>query len=245
MSSSGPVVHSPDCRARVLRNEPIAQDVREVILGMVSPPRLLFQAGQHVSFPLQTLEGKPGSRAYSVASEPARGEELVLLVRMLKDGTGSRFINGLRGGDEVAFRGPLGRFLLCGERTKPLLFVAHGTGIAPLRSMIRELLIAERSPRPMTLYFGVRGDEDIFYFDEFRRLESRCPNFRFVPTLSRPRETWAGERGRVTQVLPVQIPDARRYDAYLCGSGEMIAQVRKLLLDRGIDPEHVHQEKFY
>jgi NAD(P)H-flavin reductase len=222
-----------------------APDVREAVFRLVDPPALSFAPGQYVTVRVPDSAGDPQTRAFSIASEPADGGRLVLVAKLLPGGLSSAFFRSLRPGADVLFEAPFGKFALCPERGRPALFVATGTGIAPFRSMIRHLLLTERTTRPMTLLFGVRREEDLFWTEDFEKLARSHPNFRVVSTLSQPSSTWRGRHGRVTAWVAEEISDASPLDVYLCGGRPMIEEVRRRLLERGADPAHVHREEFY
>ncbi|WDT72007.1 MAG: hypothetical protein MPW14_02000 [Candidatus Manganitrophus sp.] len=143
----------------------------------------------------------------------------------------------------MKFLYPLGYFTVK-EAATSLLFVATGTGIAPIKSMIVHLL-RSGSRRPMTLYWGLRSEIDLYYQEEFTSLAKEYPFFKYFVTLSRPTDAWNGLKGRVTSLLPGLIQTVENLDAYLCGNGEMIKEVRTLLIEKGMPRKSVHYEKFY
>ena len=113
-----------------------------------------------------------------------------------------------------------------------------------IKSMIVHLL-RSGSRRPMTLYWGLRSEIDLYYQEEFTSLAKEYPFFKYFVTLSRPTDAWNGLKGRVTSLLPGLIQTVENLDAYLCGNGEMIKEVRALLIEKGMPRKSVHYEKFY
>ena len=119
-----------------------------------------------------------------------------------------------------------------------------GSGIAPLRSIIFDLLQVKQEKRPITLHWGLRYVDSLFWENEFQDLVERFPNFHFHPVISRAVDGWTLCRGRVTDCLSTHelVPNA---GYYLCGGKPMIETVVTLLTDKGIAPEHIHHEKFF
>jgi CDP-4-dehydro-6-deoxyglucose reductase len=125
--------------------------------------------------------------------------------------------------------------------------IATGTGVSPIKSMLLHLLDI-RSSRKVRLYFGVRHESDLFYTDLYRGLAAKYPEFRYDIVLSAPNpESWAGPRGRVTDLIDklVQPADAEATEAYLCGGQQMIEDAKARLVAKGFPVEAIHHENFY
>jgi NAD(P)H-flavin reductase len=140
------------------------------------------------------------------------------------------------------------------ESDRPLLFIATGTGIAPIRSMILHRLALFQTgitPQPMTLIWGLRREEDRYYQETFSTLAQHDSTFNFIPTLSQPSSGWRGKRGRVTAWLPEFLSgflpsgESAPLSAYLCGSGAMIKEVRAILTEKGLPKAAIHSERFF
>jgi NAD(P)H-flavin reductase len=235
------------CSAEVIGIQQLTHDVKEVSLRMIDPPQLEFTAGQYISIEVTEIKegrSRQNNRPYSIASPPEGKEVIKLCVNLVEGGPGSTQIHSLKLGDKLTFLYPLGYFTVNEAATTALLFVATGTGIAPIKSMIVHLL-RSGSRRPMTLYWGLRSEIDLYYQEEFASLANEYPSFKFFVTLSRPTETWTGLKGRVTSLLPNVIQTVENLDAYLCGNGEMIKEVRTFLIEKGMSRKSVHYEKFY
>jgi NAD(P)H-flavin reductase len=141
---------------------------------------------------------------------------------------------------------PLGYFTLRhpGHRS---VFIATGTGIAPFRSMLLEHL-PKTHPR-ITLLFGVRYEQGLLYRDELEHLAKQYESFHFMPTITRPTETWTGRTGRVQahldEALALQsYEDPSTLDIYICGLKEMVDDVRAELKKRGFDRKQIIYEKY-
>ena len=230
-------------RAQVERIRDLTHDVREIELCLKEPPAIAFKAGQFLSFEVgRDALNRTIVRPYSIASPPGQQGRVLLVLNLVQGGPGSTYLFSLRVGDETQFRGPTGAFYLRDDPARDLLFVATGTGIAPLRSMLYAL--SERGfPRPVTLYWGLRSQRDLYYQDELEALARAHPNISFVTTLSRPEEGWTGERGRVTPLVEARIASVQNLAVYLCGNEGMIKDVTAVLQKKGLCP--IYREKYY
>jgi|SRR5581483_4856267 len=235
------------CTSEVVEIKKLTYDVKEISLRLIDPPKVEFIAGQYISIEVTEMrEGhaRLNNRPYSIVSPPEENDVLKLCVNLVTGGPGSSYLHSLNRGDKVTFLYPMGYFTIHDEAATSLLFVATGTGIAPIKSMILHLL-QSGSTRPMNLYWGLRKEEDLYYQEEFASLAEQHPFFKYFITLSRPSPTWQGMRGRVTEHLRQMIGSIENTEAYLCGNGEMIKEVRTLLIERGITRKSIHHEKFY
>ena len=230
-------------QAQVERIRDLTHDVREIELRLKEPPAIAFKAGQFVSFEVgRDALNRTIVRPYSIASQPSQRERVLLLLNLVPGGPGSTYLFSLRVGDETQFKGPTGAFYLRDDPARDILFVATATGIAPLRSMLYAL--SERGfPRPVTLYWGLRSQRDLYYKDELEALASAHPNFSFITTLSRPEDGWTGERGRVTPLVEARIASVQNLAVYLCGNEGMIKDVTAVLQKKGLCP--IYREKYY
>ena len=229
--------------ASVSRVRDLTHDVRELEMVLVEPKDLSFKPGQFISFEVRK-EGFPAPvvRPYSIASPPAQRGRVTLVFNLVVGGPGSTYLYGLRAGDRTTFKGPAGSFYLKDDGTRDLLFVATGTGIAPIRSMILAQL-ERRTTQAVTLFWGLRSQRDLYYQEEFQSLAGQYPRFSFVATLSKPEAGWTGVTGRVTALVQDRITSVRNLAAYLCGNGGMIREVTALLQGQGLCP--IYRKKWY
>jgi NAD(P)H-flavin reductase len=230
-------------QAEVSRIKNLTHDVRELELALYEPREISFKAGQFISFEVPK-DGFPYplTRPYSIASPPSLGDRVLLVFNLVTGGPGSTYLYGLREGDPVAFKGPAGSFYLREDHNKHLLFVATGTGIAPFRSMLLTQL--ERDDRqPVTLFWGLRYERDLYYQDELLALADRHKQCSFVTTLSQPETGWRGIKGRVTALVQDRITSVRDLAVYLCGNGDMIKDVTAVIQSKGLCP--IYREKYY
>ncbi len=157
----------------------------------------------------------------------------------------SNFLCDMKEGEQVSLQGPFGDFILR-PPIDDAIFVATGTGIAPFRAML-QWLFADRvrhQEKQFWLLFGNRFEKDIYYHDEFLDLADQHPNFHYLPTLSRPDETWPGLRGYVQQHVPDIAQGRSDMQAYICGLDKMVKANRGLLKSLGWDKKRIRYEKY-
>lgn len=208
--------------------------------------RITFVPGQF--FSLRIPSSKPGEkdqwRVYSFASAPesshVKGYEVY--VKLQPGGVGSGFLAGLKPGDTFVIRAPFGHFLLHPAADgRELCFIGTGTGVGPLRAMLQSLILGERFASGVSLLTGSRSESDILFKDLLKN-----PQARIIPCLTQPGKSWTGFHGRVTDYLRQQMDLVRwaNTDFYLCGSPEMVTEVRALLQAFGVTPAAIRSECF-
>ena len=205
-----------------------------------------FQPGNFVGIECH-VEGLGYRRSpYCIVSPPSDDERFELLVRVVPDGPLSQYLDGLRPGDEVAFRGPVGRSMAYGDPDDPrdLVLVATGVGVGPFLSLATHLL-AGGFERDIHLFWGLRLVEDICLTDELDALEKRHPNFRYDISLSQPRLDWPGPRGRVSESMPAMLDRLGSKQFLLCGNGAMIEELSRALSDVGVAQRFIYEEPFF
>src|SRR5574343_1394930 len=186
-----------DYDGEVVRIEALTPTIRGIWLKLDRP--LDFQAGQYINLEVPSLNGQ--SRAFSLANPPQDGASDIveLNVRIVPGGQVTTWLHEqLKVGDTLKLSGPYGRFFVKKSADVPLVFMAGGSGLSSPRSMILDLL-AEGFDKPITLVYGQRNREELYYHDEFLALERSHPNFQYVPALSHEPEgsDWQGFRGFV------------------------------------------------
>ncbi len=225
-------------RCRVLDIEALTHDIRGLRLGVEAGGPMTFSAGQYAQ-----VEFAPGlSRHYSMANTPDE-PELVFHVRHMPDGRTSRYAaTQLRVGDKVKVSGPLGVSYLRDNHGGPVLLVAGGSGLAPIRSILCTLL-GRGYEAPVTLYFGVRSERDVYHEALLRDLAARHANFRYHVVLSEQK----GERGRRYGLVheAIELTDVGELMAYLAGPPVMVEAASALLTARGLAPRQIHADAFY
>jgi CDP-4-dehydro-6-deoxyglucose reductase len=227
-------------KAVLIESHDLAPLVRHFVFETPEVAQLPFKPGQFVSFN-EVLDGKKIIRPYSIASLP-NGNRFELCLNLVQEGIFSPFLFGLKPGDTVEMGAPLG-FFVVRNRGREAIFIATGTGIAPFCGMAPDYL---RHPeaKQLTLLFGVRYENGIYYREDFEALERQYSNFRFWPTLSRAEEPWKGRSGHVQTHLMEAIGDRRDLDVYICGLKAMVDDVRGILKAMGFDRKQIIFEKY-
>lgn len=218
----------------------IAPNVRHFVFEAPEVREFYFVPGQFVSM-THNIAGKEITRPYSIASKPG-GNRFDLCLNLVEEGIFSPWLFTLKPGDEVETTAPLGYFVLRNPE-RDAIFVATGTGIAPVRSMLQAWL-GQDDPRQLKLLFGVRHEHGLLYRDEFEELARRHGNFQFWPTLSRPGPSWGGRTGHVQAHLQEAIGERRDLDIYICGLKAMVDDVRADLKRMGFDRKQIIYEKY-
>lgn len=220
-----------------------------VKLELIDPHSISFTAGQYV---IVTIPNADPKRNYSITSNPEINHSIELLIQTVPNGLGSEFFKSVKPGDGVEFRGPAGGFVVAessgsiGMEEDELIFIANGSGIAPIRSMILHLLQTKKDNRPITLFWGMRHIQDLFWVEDFNQLQQDFPQFKFEVILSQPPDTgWDLSRGYVTDLVVGRIENFERKGYYLCGSSAMIDDATELLQSKGVKHLHIHRERFY
>jgi propane monooxygenase reductase subunit len=228
---------------RVASIEPLTHDISHLVLDLVDPPEMAFNAGQYVDI---TIPGTDHKRAFSMANTPETDRRLEFMIKMYPGGHFSGLLKeGLQAGDELEARGPFGVFILRERSESDLIFVGGGAGMAPIWALLNSL--AERGiHRKATYYYGARSRRDLFHLEEMARLAERLPDFRFVPALSEPQDDddWDGETGLVSDVVDRLEGDLSGFEAYLCGPPPMIDATIPVLTAKGCGEARIFYDKF-
>jgi len=213
-------------------------------------------------------------RAYSMASFPAEGRDVMLNVRIatppwdraknkwmdVNPGIASSYIFNCKKGDKVTISGPYGEFFINHSEAE-MLYVGGGAGMAPMRSHLYELFKTLRSDRKVTYWYGGRSKRELFYIDHFRELEREFPNFKFYMALSEPMEedNWKvkqdihdeegdGFVGFIHQVVIDEYltkhEEPEEIEVYFCGPPLMNNAVGKMAEDFGVPPENIRFDDF-
>jgi ferredoxin-NADP reductase len=227
-------------QARLIESVEIAPAIRHFVFEAPELEKIEFMPGQFVSF-TDTIRGKNITRAYSIASAPNGSNRFELCLNLVEEGMFSPRLFEMKPGEAVEMRPPLGTFVLRNPPRDSIL-IATGTGIAPFRSMLHAHL-KEGSPA-FTLLFGVRHEHSLMYRDEFEQMALQFPQFRFLPTLTRPEPSWSGRTGRVQAHLEEAIGERRDIDVFLCGLKLMVNDVRNILRGMGFDRKQIFYEKY-
>ncbi|MHB8421780.1 MAG: FAD-binding oxidoreductase [Leptospirales bacterium] len=234
--------------------------VRTFRLALPPERAFTFKAGQFVMASIPDFlnsKGRPVRRAYSVASSPKDLEKGYLELTITRVGEGGFFSNRIhesQRGDSIGIDGPYGSFVLKGAnepQPSRYVFVASGSGIAPLRGMIRTLFLEGRTV-PVELFYGFRHRSDFIFEREFCGYSETIPDFSMVTALSRASSsgneggsgTWNGLSGRITKLLPDLIRERSHSEVYICGPPEMVSETDSFFEGMGYPKESVHKEQW-
>lgn len=222
-----------------------------------------FKPGQFVSLVKEDARGKTQTRAYSIASAP-RANSFDLCANRVEGGFFSNLLADMEEGDTIHFHGAHGMFTLRQPLTDAI-FIATGTGIAPMRGFV-EHLFPDDGPslsngRKIWLVYGTRYPSELYYRDFFERKAAQHGDFHYITTLSRPEESWTGERGYVQEHVAkiatghngsrsADTPSAAEgvpgynIHAYICGLNDMVSANRERLTGMGWDRKQIIFERY-
>ncbi len=208
--------------------------------GVKGNDRLEFLPGQSVRIEV-ALNGRPTPFAYSIASPPNEDNRFELCLKGVSKGSPADNLRELKEGTRVRVTHPQGHFVLQ-QPVGDTIFLAAGTGIAPIRSMVHWLMKSSdcHQGARVWLFFGARNHESLFFDREFLELARQNPNFHYIPTLSRSHSEWTGARGHVQEHFLRLAPSGEPIHAYACGPPAMVTDVRKLLSEQGWPDALVH-----
>jgi len=215
--------------SRVMALERAAPDVMIMQLQLPAADPFMYYAGQYIEFILK--DGR--RRSYSMATPPSPDNLVELHIRHLPGGAFTDHVFG-EGGSQMKVReilrveGPLGSFFLRDDSAKPIVFLASGTGFAPIKAII-ERMIAKNIQRPAVLYWGVRRPADLYMNDKALEWAAGFPGLSYVPVVSDPlpADDWGGRTGFVHQAVLDDISDLSGYQVYACGAPVMVNRARK------------------
>lgn len=234
-------------KAQVERITQLTYDIKEFRLKLLKPEEIEFKPGQYVQIQTRPYDNvrESVSRAYSISSLPSDKHAIELIIRLVPGGICTTFMHQhVREGDVLTFHGPFGDFYLR-DGADELLFIAGGSGLAPIKSMILDA-IEKGLDKKMTFFFGAVAKKDLYYVDLFEQLAAEHDNFTYIPALSAPEpgDEWEGETGLITEVVKRYVTDAHSKQAYLCGSPGMISACLNVLKGIGFTEDSIFYDKF-
>ncbi|MBM3403535.1 MAG: NADH:ubiquinone reductase (Na(+)-transporting) subunit F [Bacteroidetes bacterium] len=218
---------------------------------------------QYGMFSMQMKSPEEIYRAYSMANHPAENNIIMLNVRIatppwdsktnsfkkVNPGICSSYIFSRKPGDKVTISGPYGEFFIK-KTDREMMFIGGGAGMAPMRSHIFDLFLTKKSTRKASFWYGGRSLRELFYMDEFQKIEKENPNFTFHIGLSEPlpEDKWTGYTGFIHQMIIDQYlekhPEPEEIEYYLCGPPLMNQAVLKMLDDFGVPQENIAFDDF-
>ncbi len=224
--------------AEVTNIEELTPRIRRIHVWPERP--LLFAAGQFCRLKF----GKLPARPYSMANRPDE-EALVFDIKLVPDGQVSEYIRSeLKVGERLLLEGPFGSTHLRPEESGPLVAIAGGSGLAPIKSILRTALLGAEERR-VELFFGVRDEEDIYDETTLNLLAAHHPNVRFEVLLSAPSQETGRRVGTLPDVLARELPTYEDARYYLAGPPAMVEAVSSLAIKKGIRPDRIHSDPFF
>jgi CDP-4-dehydro-6-deoxyglucose reductase/ferredoxin-NAD(P)+ reductase (naphthalene dioxygenase ferredoxin-specific) len=225
---------------RVASIDTMTHDIRRVRLEIVSGGPFTFSAGQYAEVAFDSLPPRDFSMA-NQSDEPF----LEFHIRAMSGGAASQYVRyRLRAGDIVRVEGPRGISHLREKHAGPIVALAGGSGLAPIKAIV-ERALALRRPQPISLYFGVRDERDLYLEDHFRDLEAKHANLRFVPVLSEPDGPTTRRSGFLADVLAQDFPSLDGAKVYLAGPPIMVETCVAAAARLGARREDCHADAFY
>lgn len=218
--------------------EALAPDVMKITLRLPPAQVLQYYAGQYVD--IVRRDGL--RRSYSLANSPTAANVLELHVRQVPEGAMSAYWFGeARANDLLQLKGPLGSFFLRDMAGRDVVFLATGTGMAPVKAMLEHLATVspDNAPRSITVVWGGRTAPDLYWNPSVTGID-----LHYLPVLSRADADWRGERGYVQDVLLKHGSDLSNAVIYACGSSAMIDSAYAQLTRAGLDSGHFYSDAF-
>jgi len=233
--------------ARVTSIDKPALDVAIVNLQLPANEPLRYHAGQYIDVILR--DGV--RRSYSMANAPhTQGDKpwIELHIRHLSGGVFSDQVFGtMKAKDILRLEGPFGSFFIREESPKPIVLLASGTGIAPIKAMLEQLQV-KGSTRPVSLYWGCRTRADLYLHDWALEATTHIPQLRYVPVLSEApaSDAWSGRTGLVHHAVMEDLPDLSSCQVYACGAPVMVESAQRDLIERcGLPADEFYADAFY
>ncbi|MBK1891854.1 CDP-6-deoxy-delta-3,4-glucoseen reductase [Undibacterium sp. 14-3-2] len=210
---------------RIAKLEKLSDDVMLLALQLPANEKLNYRAGQYIEFLLR--DGK--RRSYSMANAPHDAEHITLHIRHMPGGLFTdQVFSTLKERDILRFEGPQGTFYLREDSDKPIILLASGTGFAPIKALV-EQLIHTKSTRPVALYWGGRRPADLYMDKLCQDWAAQLPGFRYVPVISdaQAEDQWQGRTGFVHQAVMADHADLSGYQVYACGAPVMVDSAKR------------------
>jgi CDP-4-dehydro-6-deoxyglucose reductase len=229
-----PAARTLPCRIQTL--ERLSPDVMKVMLRLPPASEFNYLPGQYVD----VIAHGGLRRSYSIANAGSPEKQLELHIRQVPDGAMSQYwFEQAKPNDLLRLNGPLGTFFLRTPGDLDLVFLATGTGMAPIKAMLESLASCTQQPRSVSIYWGGRVPADVYWHSGYVGVDHS-----FVPVLSRAGEHWTGARGYVQDLLLTRTNDWARTAIYACGSEAMIHSARERLVTAGLSEHSFYADAF-
>lgn len=220
--------------ARVREIKYLTLTTVEFVVDLVAPDTINFIAGQKMNF----LFGQ-SEISFFILSVPDHNQSLSFCIDF-SDPKVAGYLKSLRQGADIYLNGPVGEFTFKNFQ-KNSLFIATGTGVSAFASIIPDAL-SRGFKEQSQLIFGLKSEEDVFYFDRFTHLTSLYPNFKFTPILSQPQSHWPGEIGRPFTYVSILYEKFIGYDIYLSGENKIMNELKGFFAAKNHNLGNVYME---
>ena len=204
----------------------------------IQDKNLSFAPGQFMM--LSMTQDRGLARAFSICSSPGKKNELEFCMKINPNSVLSEKLEQSPIKTKVYLKGPFGMFSLQ-PTTKELVFIAGGTGIAPIRSMLQTVLQQNIQNR-VWLFYRFKTPEEYLFKEELESLAQQHQNFKLVLSVSNPTPEWRQETERVQSVIAKYIKDPSKVECYICGPPSMVKDLLEELPDLGFIPASIHRE---
>jgi len=224
---------------RIAKIEKLSHDVMHVCLQLPATEKFAFRAGQYIDFLLR--DGK--RRSYSMANAPHASDQISLHIRHMPGGLFTdQLFTTLKERDILRIEGPQGTFFLREANEKPIVFLASGTGFAPIKAVIEHALELDII-RPMTLYWGGRRPADLYMHELCLNWAKTIPHFHYIPVVSDAtlEDNWTGRTGFVHRAVLEDFSDLSGVQVYACGAPVVVDSAKRDFVALAKLPE----EEFY
>lgn len=225
---------------RVILEADLTHDIKHLRLAVEGGGPFTYSPGQYARIT------PPGAapRDYSMASWPGE-PHLDFFVRRVPNGvTSTHMTTGLRAGDIVRVEGPFGSAYLRERHPGPILCVAGGSGLAPIKSIVAAAAAAGMR-QPIRVYFGARSERDLYLVEWFTALRSVHPDMTFIPVLSAPHAPTVHRTGPVSEAIAQDLADLDGWKAYVAGPPAMVEASGQVLRQRGLQSRDLHADVFF
>lgn len=238
--ASGPAHSDPTLvQAQVNDLRLLGPDIYHLQLLLPAGHGVVYQPGQYLNIHLDD-----GShRSFSMANPPDDCRVDLQIRRVAGGYFTDRLLGGMQAGQRLQVEMPHGTFYYRAQDYRPMVFAATGTGMAPIKAILESLLDDDDCP-PVSLYWGMRTEQDLYLADQIDAWRDRLYDFNFVPVLSRPSASWTGRTGYVQDAVLQDLPDLSEHALYLCGSPTMIQDAKTRCAQAGADLAHVYADSF-
>ncbi len=226
--------------AKVTEIRSLTQDITHLTLRLPDDAPLAYRPGQYMNIVLP--DGS--TRSFSMASAALPDNQVDFHIRHVQGGyfTGET-LPRLTSADTLLVQIPLGTFCYRADDWRPMILAATGTGIAPLKAILESLLDDDDCP-PVSLYWGMRTQADLYLTHLVESWRDRLYDFHFIPVLSRADDTWTGRRGYVQDAIVQDYDDLSEHAFYLCGAPRMIDAAKHMFTERGAQLDYFYSDSF-